>query len=109
MEELYKSVDENMKFEPYEFVCIAYLVFCDIESKIHEVRVLHSTKRLLLFCKSLNYLGWKDSNLRMPGPKPGALPLGDIPIFTVPILLHKNVLSIMQNKSRTINPAPEIF
>ena len=25
-------------------------------------------------------LGWKDSNLRMPGPKPGALPLGDIPI-----------------------------
>lgn len=25
-------------------------------------------------------LGWKDSNLRMPGPKPGALPLGDTPI-----------------------------
>ena len=28
----------------------------------------------------LNWLGWKDSNLRMPGPKPGALPLGDIPL-----------------------------
>lgn len=25
-------------------------------------------------------LGWKDSNLRMPGPKPGALPLGDTPL-----------------------------
>ena len=25
-------------------------------------------------------LGRKDSNLRMPGPKPGALPLGDIPL-----------------------------
>ncbi len=27
-------------------------------------------------------LGWKDSNLRMPGPKPGALPLGDIPLLS---------------------------
>ncbi len=26
------------------------------------------------------WLGWRDSNSRMPGPKPGALPLGDIPI-----------------------------
>ena len=26
------------------------------------------------------WLGRKDSNLRMPGPKPGALPLGDAPI-----------------------------
>ena len=25
------------------------------------------------------WLGWRDSNPRMPGPKPGALPLGDIP------------------------------
>ena len=36
-----------------------------------------------LFAKGLNHLetlGWKDSNLRMPGPKPGALPLGDIPL-----------------------------
>lgn len=23
------------------------------------------------------WLGWRDSNPRMPGPKPGALPLGD--------------------------------
>ena len=28
----------------------------------------------------LSWLGWRDSNPRMPGPKPGALPLGDIPI-----------------------------
>ena len=25
------------------------------------------------------WLGWQDSNLRMPGSKPGALPLGDTP------------------------------
>ena len=30
------------------------------------------------------WLGWQDSNLRMPGSKPGALPLGDTPfkLFT---------------------------
>ena len=27
------------------------------------------------------WLGRRDSNPRMPGPKPGALPLGDVPIF----------------------------
>ena len=27
------------------------------------------------------WLGRKDSNLRMPGPKPGALPLGDAPKY----------------------------
>ena len=26
------------------------------------------------------WLGRRDSNPRMPGPKPGALPLGDVPI-----------------------------
>ena len=26
-----------------------------------------------------SWLGWRDSNPRMPGPEPGALPLGDIP------------------------------
>ena len=28
---------------------------------------------------ALEWLGWQDSNLRMPGSKPGALPLGDTP------------------------------
>lgn len=28
-----------------------------------------------------SWLGWRDSNPRMPGPKPGALPLGHIPIM----------------------------
>ena len=28
-------------------------------------------------------LGWKDSNLRMAGPKPAALPLGDTPIVKI--------------------------
>ena len=27
------------------------------------------------------WLGWEDSNLRMPGSKPGALPLGDTPNY----------------------------
>ena len=26
------------------------------------------------------WLGWQGSNLRMTGPKPAALPLGDIPV-----------------------------
>ena len=39
-------------------------------------------------------LGRKDSNLRMPGPKPGALPLGDAPISgTFLILIAKILLS----------------
>ena len=31
------------------------------------------------FYDIISWLGWRDSNPRMPGPKPGALPLGDIP------------------------------
>jgi hypothetical protein len=27
-----------------------------------------------------SWLGWRDSNPRMPEPEPGALPLGDIPL-----------------------------
>lgn len=27
----------------------------------------------------ISWLGWRDSNPRMPGPEPGALPLGDTP------------------------------
>lgn len=46
-----------------------------------------------LFIKGFNHpinLGRKDSNLRMPGPKPGALPLGDAPLSgTFIILFHK--------------------
>ena len=29
----------------------------------------------------LLWLGWRDSNPRMAGPEPAALPLGDIPRF----------------------------
>jgi hypothetical protein len=32
-----------------------------------------------LFWRAGNWLGWKDSNLRMAGSKPAALPLGDTP------------------------------
>jgi hypothetical protein len=41
-----------------------------------------ATDSLLSFTQY--WLGWQDSNLRMPGSKPGALPLGDTPIFKFP-------------------------
>ena len=31
------------------------------------------------------WLGWQDSNLRMPGSKPGALPLGDTPFILLTV------------------------
>ena len=34
------------------------------------------------FFVSQKWLGWQGSNLRMTGPKPVALPLGDIPVYT---------------------------
>ncbi len=37
---------------------------------------------------SLAWLGWRDSNPRMPGPEPGALPLGDIPMVNEKELLE---------------------
>ena len=41
-------------------------------------------------------LGRKDSNLRMAGPKPAALPLGDVPILVTSIILYdKTLLSII--------------
>ena len=40
--------------------------------------------------KSEDWLGWKDSNLRMPGPKPGALPLGYTPRIFLIILGNLN-------------------
>ena len=38
-----------------------------------------------------SWLGWRDSNPRMPGPEPGALPLGHIPrrLHIIAILLRK--------------------
>ena len=47
-----------------------------------------------IFAKGLNYLeilGRKDSNLRMPGPKPGALPLGDAPLSATFIILTAKI------------------
>src|SRR5271165_277304 len=39
------------------------------------------------------WLGWKDSNLRMAGSKPAALPLGDTPIESTAISLGLPTLS----------------
>ena len=41
---------------------------------IFNLRLTSNKKRLEVF---LTWLGWQDSNLRMTGPKPVALPLGD--------------------------------
>ena len=38
-----------------------------------------------------SWLGRRDSNPRMPGPKPGALPLGDVPIYGVTLLIYHKV------------------
>src|SRR5277367_5003467 len=45
----------------------------------------------------LNWLGWKDSNLRMAGSKPAALPLGDTPTW-------KN-----QNRRTRFRSSPQSF
>ena len=34
-----------------------------------------------LYLGCMAWLGRQDSNLRMPGPKPGALPLGHDPLY----------------------------
>ena len=36
------------------------------------------------------WLGMRDSNPRMPGPEPGALPLGESPICDKRILYYEN-------------------
>jgi hypothetical protein len=35
------------------------------------------------------WLGMRDSNPRMPGPKPGALPLGQFPLISALLLYSK--------------------
>ncbi len=39
-------------------------------------------------------LGRKDSNLGMPGPKPGALPLGDAPLYRANVHSMKKIDSV---------------
>src|SRR5476651_2186582 len=46
---------------------------------------------------ALNWLGWKDSNLRMAGSKPAALPLGDTPAKP---LMHGGAIQPPRNESR---------
>lgn len=62
--------------------------------------LLNFFNQLFLFLKIFSYvwslnnqlkenLGWKDSNLRIAGPKLAALPLGHTPIFCSYIILQK--------------------
>lgn len=44
-------------------------------------------KELEMSLRSI-WLGWRDSNPRMPGPKPGALPLGHIPMLGFMFFAH---------------------
>lgn len=53
-----------------------------------ETATIHEriTKKKALDYKNLglfSWLGWRDSNPRMPVPKTGALPLGDTPIVSM--------------------------
>ena len=41
------------------------------------------------------WLGWRDSNPRMPGPEPGALPLGDIPSNTTYFTTERRGLQVL--------------
>ena len=51
--------------------------------RIEDEKVLYDAQRpfdvIINSVDNKRWLGRKDSNLRMPGPKPGALPLGDAP------------------------------
>ena len=49
-----------------------------------EISNLYETKYYLSFLNVKNWLGRQDSNLRMPTPKTGALPLGDAPTIIFP-------------------------
>ena len=40
---------------------------------------MHGINSIASVSENIFWLGWQDSNLRVPGSKPGALPLGDTP------------------------------
>lgn len=75
------------------------LRFCDLrEHKYRLESVPFGYKNNALHLQNVGryfyILGCKDSNLGMPGPKPGALPLGDTPtVEYISILLAKALLS----------------
>jgi hypothetical protein len=48
------------------------------------------------------WLGWEDSNLRMPVPKTGALPLGHIPTIKIYFEIKKNVYNFASNYKDSI-------
>jgi hypothetical protein len=45
------------------------------------------------------WLGKRDSNPRMPGPKPGALPLGDSPILWIHLCVTERFYRISRHYS----------
>lgn len=51
-------------------------------TSISGIEKIPRSKDLRIF----SWLGWRDSNPRMLGPEPSALPLGDIPIGLVEIV-----------------------
>ena len=50
-----------------------------------------NTKKDPLRRESLSWLGMRDSNPRMPGPKPGALPLGESPLLNCVLFAFSDV------------------
>ncbi len=53
------------------------------------------------------WLGWQDSNLRMPESKSGALPLGYIPITPTEAIIH--IIQLFVNGKMYFSPKLQIF
>lgn len=50
------------------------------------------------------WLGWRDSNPRMPEPEPGALPLGDTPIVSSMYDYTDSTVFFQRSKWHTYDP-----
>lgn len=82
---LYLQQNNDEKAKMLKIVCSNFLLLGG------NVRYTYE-KPFDILAKGLNHtitLGRKDSNLRMPGPKPGALPLGYAPLIIYSYYLFK--------------------
>ncbi len=63
--------------------------------------------REILLLIVLRWLGYQDSNLGMPGSKPGALPLGDTPILNSILPRRKMVRETRLELAHLAAPEPK--
>ncbi len=64
---------------PGRFPCKMPLAFLTPECALGSLNLNHKNEKSRTKVRLFSWLGRRDSNSRMPGPKPGALPLGDAP------------------------------